>query len=157
MRPSFRSGRLPHRHDTLENKRDAAYSQARRQPRRGRGRHPASRTLDLGKLGRDEELGISDGAPAQLRSGGIKDFFRNLFSRGDDTRTRPRQRGLHAADSGRFTAGSRGPGASGGFNIPSSGRLGRHAAASSLGSLQSYATSTHSCKFVAHAQLFVAG
>lgn len=114
----------------------------RRGMRRGRGRasaHPASRTLDLGKLGRDEELGIHEGAPAQLRVGGISAFFRNLFSRGEDTRTRPQPRtGL---DGARYTA-PLGPGASGGAAMASSGRLGRHAAASSLGSLQSYATST---------------
>lgn len=107
-----------------------------RRNRRGRGRqpvHPASRTLDLGKLGRDEELGIHEGAPAQLRSGGIAAFFRNLFSRSDDTRTRPRRT---ATQETRYST-SAAPG-----NMASSGRLGRHAAASSLGSLQSYATST---------------
>lgn len=56
--------------------------------------------------------------------GGVGGFFRSLFSRGEDTRTRPRA-GL----------GER--------RMASSGRLGgRQAAASSLGSLQSYATST---------------
>lgn len=153
MRASFRSGRLPaHRssesspNDAKRDSNSTAASQGRRHIRRGRGRqhasnHPASRTLDLGKLGRAEELGIHEGAPAQLRSGGITAFFRNLFSRGDDTRTRPRHaRGLNG-DGSRFTS-PLGPGASGGAHMASSGRLGRHAAASSLGSLQSYATST---------------
>lgn len=156
IRLSFRSGRLP----------VSAYSDRRTRPssptplspltafpddysphmsnarrnRRGRGRqpaHPASRTLDLGKLGRDEELGIHEGAPAQLRSGGLAAFFRNLFSRSDDIRTRNRKqsRPSHHQQS-RYSSAN--PPA----NIASSGRLGRHAAASSLGSLQSYATST---------------
>lgn len=121
----------------------AGASSARRH-RRGRGRqmpHPASRTLDLGKLGRDEDLGIHEGAPAQLRSGGIAAFFRALFSRGDDTRTRPRRGGGHAYAETRYSSAvGGGPGGAG--HMASSGRLGRHAAASSLGSLQSYATST---------------
>lgn len=137
MRNSFRaSSRLPgaHRDKDLP----------RRSGRRGRGRappHPASRTLDLGKLGRDEELGIHEGAPAQLRVGGFTAFFKNLFFRGEDTRTRPQPRpGIN--DGSRYTNPLAGPGASGGMGMASSGRLGRHAAASSLGSLQSYATST---------------
>lgn len=118
-------------------------SSRRAAARRGRGRtavHPASRTLDLGKLGRDEELGIHEGAPAQLRSGGIAAFFRNLFSRNDDLRTRPKR---SVPDHRYSTAGAAGGGGGGGGpTMASSGRLGRHAAASSLGSLQSYATST---------------
>lgn len=171
-RTTFRSGRLPASSARLADKNVSAdglnppskrseresnpsISQGRRHLRRGRGRglnnsnqlnpsssrdrrphHPASRTLDLGKLGRDEDLGIHEGAPAQLRSGGFTAFFKNLFSRGEDTRTRPHFR-MGDGPSGRFNAGHGrdGPAAS-------SGRLGRHAAASSLGSLQSYATST---------------
>lgn len=143
MRASFRSGRLAQREE--DKRRDLpAMSQSRRHVRRGRGRaspHPASRTMDLGKLGRDEELGIHEGAPAQLRVGGLGAFFKNLFSRGEDTRTRPNPR-AEISENSRFAAPLAGPGASGGPTMASSGRLGRHAAASSLGSLQSYATST---------------
>lgn len=142
MRNSFRaSARLPHGRDGSRRDKELLH---RRSGRRGRGRmpaHPASRTLDLGKLGRDEELGIHEGAPAQLRVGGFTAFFKNLFSRGEDTRTRPVPRpGLN--DGARYTSPLAGLGASGGLGMASSGRLGRHAAASSLGSLQSYATST---------------
>lgn len=108
-----------------------------RRNRRGRGRqpHPASRTLDLGKLGRDEDLGIHEGAPAQLRSGGLAAFFRNLFSRSDDLRPRSRKPS-HPSQPSRYSS------ANPPTNVTSSARLARHAAASSLGSLQSYATST---------------
>lgn len=151
MPPAFRSGRLaasaaadtsvPSTTTTtsgvaLDAVSPSAAAAAARRNRRGRGRqsnmHPASRTLDLGKLGRDEDLGINEGAPAQLRSGGIAAFFRNLFSRSDDTRTRPRR----TADGSLSPSSSRAP------HVSTSGRIGRHAAASSLGSLQSYATST---------------
>lgn len=144
MRSAFRSGRLPMASSpsttdaTDDAEKNAAMaSSAARRHRRGRGRqapHPASRTLDLGKLGRDEDLGIHEGAPAQLRSGGIAAFFRALFSRSDDTRTRPRRHGFSSPEA-RYS--STAP-----AHMASSGRLGRHAAASSLGSLQSYATST---------------
>ncbi|CAN8069887.1 unnamed protein product [Agarophyton chilense] len=124
MPSAFRSGRLAPRD---ERDRD---TKAARHSRRGRGRmaqhHPASRTMDLGKLGRDEELGIHDGLPAQLRSGGFASFFARLFRKNDySTRPAARYADMRRAD-----------------GVASSGRLGRHAAASSLGSLQSYATST---------------
>lgn len=142
MRASFRaSARIPHTKNN-DSKRDPV---AQRTGRRGRGRaniqHPASRTLDLGKLGRDEELGVQEGGAAQVRVGGFGHFLKSLFFRGEDTRTRPRYRG-GAPHGARFTGHFSGPGASGGVGLASSGRLGRHAAASSLGSLQSYATST---------------
>ncbi|PXF45656.1 hypothetical protein BWQ96_04560 [Gracilariopsis chorda] len=127
MPSAFRSGRLAPR-----NERDAAKHGAPRAARRGRGRsaaqhHPASRTMDLGKLGRDEELGIHDGFPAQLRSGGFAAFFARLF-RKNDYSTRPAAR--YGADMRAAQP------------VSGSARLSRHAAASSLGSLQSYATST---------------
>lgn len=141
MRSSFRaSSRIPQGRSN-DSKRDV---RSQRAGRRGRGRahpHPASRTLDLGKLGRDEELGIHEGGSAQMRVGGLGQFLRNLFSRGGDTSTRPKPR-ASGNDGPRFASHMCGPGASGGVGIASSGRLGRHAAASSLGSLQSYATST---------------
>lgn len=104
-----------------------------RRNRRGRGRqaHPASHTLDLGKFERDDDLD-SHVQPSQLRSGPILSFFRNIFAKPDVTRTRP----LHAHDPkpSRYSTST--------ANVACSGRLGRQAAASSLGSLQSYATST---------------
>ncbi|KAI0567696.1 hypothetical protein FGB62_1g11 [Gracilaria domingensis] len=125
MPSAFRSGRVSQR----SNDRDRQVKGARH-GRRGRGRtaqhHPASRTMDLGKLGRDEELGIHDGLPAQLRSGGLSAFFARLFRKNDySTRPAARYAEMRRAD-----------------GVASSGRLNRHAAASSLGSLQSYATST---------------
>lgn len=117
---TFRSGRVP----------DSATGRRSRRGR-GRGRNPARQTMDLGKLGHDAELGINDGAGAQARVGGFGAFVRALFSRGEDTRTRPVPR------DGVAPAGMRFGHLSGG-----SGGLDRSAAASSLGSLQSYATST---------------
>lgn len=160
MRSTFRSGRLPMGSNAVpENNNQPTDKAAARRHRRGRGRqssiHPASRTLDLGKLGRDEDLGIHEGAPAQLRSGGIAAFFRALFSRSDDTRTRPRRnngnetRYYSSAASAAAQGVNVSPDMNGAHHVhvhqhtaASSGRLGRHAAASSLGSLQSYATST---------------
>lgn len=119
----------PDRHPDMSNMRSNRRGFGRQRP------HPASRTLDLGKLGRDEDLGIHEGAPAQLRSGGLAAFFRNLFSRSDDLRPRSRRQSRPSQHS-RYSS------ANPPTNIATSGRLGRHAAASSLGSLQSYATST---------------
>lgn len=104
-----------------------------RRNRRGRGRqpHPASHTLDLGKFDREDDLD-SHAQPSQLRSGPILSFFRNIFAKSDDIRTRPQQ--SHIPKPSRYSTST--------ANVACSGRLGRQAAASSLGSLQSYATST---------------
>lgn len=103
---------------------------------RGRGRAKGTRsTMDLGKLGRNAELGVNEGAHAQQRVGGIASFFRSLFSRSEDHRTRPIPRDGIAPASGKYGSLRSG-------SVASSGRLDRATAASSLGSLQSYATST---------------
>lgn len=146
MRPGLLSGRLSNHVGDPHDPASQMDKSSSRRSRRGRGRqpmHPASHTLDLGKLGRDEEIGIDDTGPAQLRSGGIGAFFRSIFSRSDSSSQRrhphhnPSSGGTPAHNTSRYSSAAAVAAAA-----TSSGRLGRHAAASSLGSLQSYATST---------------
>ncbi len=131
---AFRSGRLPdvNRGNVLG--------------RRGKGRAGARATMDLGRLARGTELGVSDrdehgggqAGPAQLRAPSMfGSFIRSLFSRSENHDTRPVPRDGIAPPSRRFGNIS---GAIGGHSEGM--RSGRAAAASSLGSLQSYATST---------------
>lgn len=139
MRSSRRQSRFSH-NETLSGVRPEFPDKATvpinappRRNRRGRGRdpHPASHTLDLGKYDRDDDLD-SHTHPSQVRSSRFKAIFRNIFVKSDDNRSRP-QYSQDPTPSRYSTSTS---------NIAGSGRLGRQAAASSLGSLQSYATST---------------
>lgn len=103
--------------------------------RRGLGRqpyHPASHTLDLGSFDHDDDLDINV-HPSQLRSGRIRSFFRNLFSKSDAIHVQVQSKS-HGSTPSRYSASA--------TSVAQSGRLTRHAAASSLGSLQSYATTT---------------
>lgn len=109
--------------------------------RRGKSRVNARATMDLGRLARGAELGVGEderGAPsgaAQVRTPSlIGSFFRSLFSRSENHDTRPVPRDGVAPPARRYGHLSGEP--------PAGSRTGRAAAASSLGSLQSYATST---------------
>lgn len=126
---AFRSGRLPD------------VNRGSMLGRRGKSRAGARATMDLGRLARGAELGVGDGergpgGAAQVRTPSlIGSFFRSLFTRADNHDTRPVPRDGVAPAARRY-------GHLSGDAPPPGSRAGRAAAASSLGSLQSYATST---------------
>jgi len=152
---AFRSGRLPDVNRAGHRARGSGNGNGNGNGGRREGKRA---TMDLGRFSRNSggsstaprdfnssstSTGLNDGAsgPAQVRTAGLGAFLRSIFSRSENHDTRPVQRDGLGNGHGRGTR--RFGNFSGAINLHDTRAMGgRAAAASSLGSLQSYATST---------------